>query len=134
MSRQNKGWDLVKASLRLLNITAYTTQGIGQNKIQRLGLNKAVVIAGAENRRSVYDRMTINDNVQKPKHTTPNASVKSHVNVFMVRSRLTPHEPSRAGTMVYANLHHLAELRCASGSDSGEVVEPSRSAAGLAED
>ena len=82
--------ELGKISRRLLNITEYTTQGTGQNKIQRLGQNKAVVIAGAEIiPRSVYDLITINDNTQRLKHTTANASVKSHVNVFMVRSRLT---------------------------------------------
>ena len=75
--------ELGEISRRLLNITEYTTQGTGQNKIQRLGQNKAEVMAGAEVPRSVYDLITINDSTQRLKHTTANASVKSHVNVFI---------------------------------------------------
>jgi hypothetical protein len=37
---------------------------------------------------------------------------------------LTTREPSRAGPATMANLHHLDELRCPPGSDSGEVVRP----------
>ena len=39
-----------------------------------------------------------------------------------VHSGLTTREPSRAGIEAHAKLHHLDELRCPSGSDSGEVV------------
>src|ERR1035441_9757942 len=37
---------------------------------------------------------------------------------------LTTHKPSRAGPATVANLHHLDELRCLPGSDSGELILP----------
>ena len=33
-------------------------------------------------------------------------------------------QPSRAGPATVANLHHLDELRCPPGSDSGEIFRP----------
>ena len=94
--------ELGKISRRLLNITEYTTQGAGQNKIQRLGQNKAGVKAGAEVPKSVYDLIIINDKSQRLKHTTANASVKSQVNAFTVRSRQTLARP------LYCSLSRLA--------------------------
>jgi len=40
---------------------------------------------------------------------------------FMIRC-LTPPEPSRAGCVAHASLHHLDKLRHPPGGDSGEVV------------
>jgi hypothetical protein len=36
---------------------------------------------------------------------------------------LTIHEPSGAGFVAFAHLHHLAEFRLPSGSDSGEMMQ-----------